>query len=408
MRHILDDGWFRLRGHTGFRELGLRIDNTASAQAAGYILQLDRALYHLAHAAAGDVAVAVEHVDDIAVVRDGKIILLEQDKSTTQNETRLLGDRTRAIWRTLQIWLRHAETVDGAQCQRYLFFVNRWVPSPIAQLIKDRSCGKATTADVVGALRKIGLKRTTAKVQGLIDDVLSRSDASLANLVAKVELVEAADLAADRRSIANGFGLNPRADANDILDGLFGWLTNRVRIEWSEGRPGLITRDEVLVQSHVLQTKQAKSRFLPRASGEIHIDDELRKGQLSRNFVEHLSRIDAESEDIVQAVDHFLKFNIEKHRLVRAGDVPDAEWSHRSYRLRERWAGFMRRRRRELKGQPNCDIGQTVLADVTYEHRETLDGHPCDELYMTSGHYHRLAEEDEVWWDPAFREAGQE
>ncbi|TBB59409.1 hypothetical protein ELH43_38700 [Rhizobium ruizarguesonis] len=369
---------------------------------------MDRALYHLAHAAGGDVAVAVEHIDDVAVVRDGKIILLEQDKSTTRSEARLLGDRTRAIWRTLQIWLRHAETVDGAHCQRYLFFVNHWVSSPIAQLIKERSCGKASVADIVGALRKIGSKRTTAKVQILIDDVLSRSDGSLTDLISKVELVEATDLAIDRRSIANGLGLNPRADAADILDGLFGWLTNRVRLEWSEGRSGLITRDEVLVQSHALQAKQAKSRFLPRASGEIEIDDELRKGQLSRNFVEHLSRIDAESEDIVQAVDHFLKFNIEKHRLVRAGDVPDAEWSHRSDRLRERWAGLMRRRRRELKGQRNCDIGQTVLADVTYDHREALDGHSCDELYMTSGHYHRLAEEDEVWWDPTFRKAGKD
>ncbi|ASP80483.1 ABC-three component system protein [Sinorhizobium meliloti] len=368
---------------------------------------MERALYHLAHAAAGDVAVAVEHVDDVAVFRDGKIVLLEQDKSTTRSEARLLGDRTRAIWRTLQIWLRHAETADGAHCQRYLFFVNRWVPSPIAQLIKERSCGNTTVAEIVEAFRRTGSKRTTAKIQILIDDVLSRSDASLATLISKVELVEATDLAIDRKSIANGLGLNPRADATDILDSLFGWLTNRVRFEWSEGRPGLITRDEVLVQSHVLQAKQAKSRFLPRAAGEIHVDEELRRGQLSRNFVEHLARIEAENDDIVQAVDHFLKFNIEKHRLVRAGDVPDVEWSHRSSRLQERWAGLMRRRRRELRGQRNCDIGQTVLADVTYDHRETLDGHPCEELYMTSGHYHRLAEEDEVWWDPTFQKAGE-
>ncbi|NWJ22652.1 hypothetical protein BJG94_15430 [Rhizobium sp. Td3] len=369
---------------------------------------MDRALYHLAVASAGDVAVAVEHVDDVAVIRDGRVILLEQDKSTARSNARLLGDRSRAIWRTLQIWLRHSETDHGNHCQRYIFFVNRWVSTPIAQLIKDRTTGKATVADIVSALRKSGTKRTVAKVQVVIDDVLSRSDAQLASLAAKIEIAEAADIGADRRLLANGLGLNPRADADSILDGLFGWLTNRVRTEWSEGRPGLITRDEILVQSHALQSRQAKGRFLPRASGEILIDDTQRDGQLSRNFVEHLTRIDAENDDIVQAVDHFLKFNIEKHRLVRAGDVPDAEWGHRSNRLRERWAGVMRRRSRELKGRPNSDIGQIVLADVTYDHRETLDGHPCDELYMTSGHYHRLAEENEVWWDPAFQKVGKD
>jgi hypothetical protein len=123
---------------------------------------------------------------------------------------------------------------------------------------------------------------------------------------------------------------------------------------------------------------------------------------LTRNFVEHLSRISAEQTDIVQAVDHFLKFNIEKHRLVREGDVPLGEWSNRSNRLKERWRNILRRRTREMTSESRSTIALAVLADTTYEHRESLDGHPCDELYMTSGNYHRLAEDDEVWWDPGF------
>lgn len=378
-------------------------DNIASAQAAGYILQLDRALHHLAHAASGEIAVAVEHIDDVAVMKDGKVVLLEQDKSSTRATGRLLGDRTRAVWRTLQIWLRHHESPDGGHCMHYIFFVNRWVSSPVALLLKQQSAGQVRAAEVVQTLRKIGSKRSSSKIQEIIDDVLVRGDDVLEAVVSKIEIVESCEPASDRRSMANGLGLNPRADAEDILNGLFGWLTNRVRIDWSEGRTSVITRKEILTQSFNLQTKQANSRFLPRASAEIIIDEEVRQGALSKNFVEHLGRIDAENEDVVQAVDHFLKFNMEKHRLVRAGDVPDAEWRHRSGRLRERWAGVMRRKKRELAGQPKTEIGQTVLADVTYEHRENLDGHACDELYMTSGHYHRLADEDEVWWDPTFQ-----
>ncbi|MNL80951.1 hypothetical protein D3C87_2079330 [compost metagenome] len=47
--------------------------------------------------------------------------------------------------------------------------------------------------------------------------------------------------------------------------------------------------------------------------------------------------------------------------------------------------------------------GQYVFADTTYLHREDLAGQPCDELYMTSGHYHRLADDNQVWWDPEFQ-----
>ncbi|MBB3264076.1 hypothetical protein FHW79_001691 [Azospirillum sp. OGB3] len=339
-------------------------------------------------------------------MKDGKVVVLEQDKSSTRTGARLLGDRTRAVWRTLQIWLRHYEAPGGDCCMRYIFFVNQWVSSPIATLLKQQSAGQIQATDVVQALRKIGSKRSSSKIQEIIDDVLRRSDDVLLFIVSKIEIVEASDQISERKSIANGLGLNPRADAEDILDGLFGWLTNRMRADWSEGRAGVITRTEILIQSHALQAKQASSRFLPRAAAEIVIDEKVRQGALSRNFVEHLGRIEAEDEDVVQAVDHFLKFSIEKHRLVRAGDVPDVEWRNRSARLRERWAGVMRRRRRELAERSKTEIGQTVLADVTYDHRENLDGHACDELYMTSGHYHRLADEDEIWWDPTFQQRG--
>jgi hypothetical protein len=132
------------------------------------------------------------------------------------------------------------------------------------------------------------------------------------------------------------------------------------------------------------------------------VSDADRAGALSRTFVEHLGRIDAEDDDIIDAVDHFLKFSVEKHRLVVEGEVADREWSDRGERLRTRWRTLMRRRAREMKPKSPAEIGQTVLADATYNHHEPLDGQPCGELYMTSGHYHRLADENEVWWDPTY------
>jgi hypothetical protein len=393
---------FVRKNHSGRKALDTGHNNTAPAQAAGYILQLDRALHHLALAASGEIVVAVEHVDDVAVMQDGKVILVEQDKSSSRPTVQLLANRSWAFWRTLQIWLDHCEGSDGQYVKRRLFFVNRWVSSPIAMLLKELTKHTIEVVDVVNSMREIGSKRSKSKIQKIIDDVLSRSDEDLAALVNTIEIVEAGDPVSERAKLANGLGLDPRADTDDILDGLLGWLTTKVRTDWSEGRPALVTRKQILIQSHALQDKQAKSRFLPRPSADIVVSDEARKGALARNFVEHLGRISAEREDVVQAVDHFLKFSIEKHRLVRAGDVPDAEWRNRSNRLRERWDNLMRRKKRELADSTSTAIGQTVLADTTYEHRESLDGQMCDELYMTSGNYHRLAEEDEVWWDPNF------
>lgn len=244
------------------------INNTAAPQAAGYILQLERALHHLAHADAGAV-VAVEHLDDVAVLKDGKTILQEQDKSTTASGAKLLSDRSKAIWRTLEIWLLQRETQDSVVCERHLFFVNQPVETPIATLFKARTRQEATSAEVLAALRAEGsppkskAKKVT-QAQNLIDRVLQRSDEDLTDLIDRIEIVEAGDASHDRAAMANGLGLSPRVNADDILDSLFGWLTRLVRTEWSSGRPGLISRTAVLMQKDALQARQARARLLPQ------------------------------------------------------------------------------------------------------------------------------------------------
>lgn len=382
------------------------INNTAAAQTAGYILQLERALHHLAHAGVG-AAVAVEHLDDVVVLRDGKVILQEQDKSTANAGARLLADRSKAIWRTLEIWLLQRESTGSVPCERHLFFVNRPVETAIATLLKQRTRGEATSAEVLAAFRAEGAPPTNkAKkptlAQALIDRVLARSDDNLLDLIDRIEVVEAIEAAKDRSAMANGLGLSPRANTDDILDGLLGWLTRLLREEWAAGRPGIVTRAAVLLQKDALQARQARSRLLPRAASDVRVSESDRAGALSRTFVEHLGRIEAADDDVVDAVDHFLKFNVEKHRLVVEGEVADREWRDRGDRLRTRWQTLMRRRSRELSPKPSAEIGQVILADATYDHHEPLDGQPCGELYMTSGHYHRLADENEVWWDPTY------
>lgn len=352
--------------------------------------------------------VAVEHLDDVAVLRDGKLIIAEQDKNTSNPSARVLSDRSRALWRTLQIWLQLRETSEGRNCRRHLLFVNQWRATPLATLLKDRVTRSTPTATIVAALRDAGAKSRNAKIDLVIADVLTRDDDALTALVEAIEIVEADAPTAARSVVANGLALHPQADADVIIEGLLGWLTTRVRTDWSNGHTALISRQEVLLQSHALQDLQKKSRFLPRPSREVAVSENDRERALARNFVGHLGLIAADHEDVVQAIDHFLKFSAEKYRLVKGGDVPLTEWSDRSSRLQERWRNIMRRRAREMSSASPAKIGLAVMADTTYEHREALDGQPCDELYMTSGNYHRLAESDDVWWHPTFKRGGED
>ncbi|WP_425523289.1 ABC-three component system protein [Microvirga terrestris] len=165
----------------------------------------------------------------------------------------------------------------------------------------------------------------------------------------------------------------------------------------------MISRDACVRQCREIERLQARQRFLPRPARDLPIGNVDRDRALTRPFVEHLSRTDAEEDDIFQAVEHFIQFNVEKHRLALEGEIADREWRDRGDRLRQRWKNIARSTRLDYRGQPPQEIGKRILAQATYQHLEPLGGETCNELYMTSGHYHRLADDDEVWWDPTYQ-----
>lgn len=278
------------------------LKNTAAPQAAGYILQLDRALYHLAKAD-HDAAVAVEHVDDVVVLRAGRPTLQEQDKNSLRDGAEILGDRSKALWRTLQIWLEHRTDAELARCEKYFLVSNQPAKAKIARLIKARMLGKASGIDVVAALRLAGKSKSKSKVQSIIDDVLRREDADLIALIERVEIVDGFDADAARVQIANGFAIDPKADVDDLLDSLFGWLTRTLRQAWALDQPGAVTREACIRQCRELERRQARRRFLPRPAREVPVAALDHSDAMARPFVVHLGRIEAESDDVLQAVE---------------------------------------------------------------------------------------------------------
>jgi hypothetical protein len=381
----------------------LKKSATAAPQAAGYILQLERALFHLS-AADSDVSVAVEHADDVARVRDGVILAQEQDKHTVRPGVDLLANRSKGLWRTLQIWLESGESVAGSSCASYMLVTNSVANGSIAAALRDVRTNKISAAKAVGNLRSDWKPKSKSKVQSIIDDVLTRSDEILGDLLSRVELLDNLDRREDRVKLANGFAIDPGVNADTVLDALLGWLTRVLMDLWQDGKPGIISREACVRQCRQIERSLARQRLLPRPASDVAIGSEDRRRAMTRPFVAHLGRIDSESDLIYEAVDHFLQFNVEKHRLAAGGEIPLREWQDRGNRLQLRWRGVVRRVKLEHGDQPAIMQGKHILARSTFDHLEPLFGLPCEELYMTAGHYHRLADENEVWWDPSFQQ----
>jgi hypothetical protein len=52
---------------------------------------------------------------------------------------------------------------------------------------------------------------------------------------------------------------------------------------------------------------------------------------------------------------------------------------------------------------PEKDIGFEIFTDTTEEHREKLAGSDTEQVYLTSGTYHRLADMIRIGWHPRFK-----
>jgi hypothetical protein len=162
-------------------------------------------------------------------------------------------------------------------------------------------------------------------------------------------------------------------------------------------------RTACAIQRREIEDALARRRLLPKPAREVPVAQQDRARAMTRPFVHHLARVEADQEEVLQAVNHFIQFNIEKHRLASDGEVADREWEDRGERLRQRWINIVRQTKREFSEREPTEIGIKILERSTYDHLEPLGRDPCNELYMTSGHYHRLADEDGVWWHPNYQ-----
>ena len=84
------------------RELSHGVKSSAAGPFAGYVVQLRRALFRLAEAYPFD-WVGVETLDDVAIVKEA-LIQYEQNKLTLTHDGNPITDRSRELWRTLDIW----------------------------------------------------------------------------------------------------------------------------------------------------------------------------------------------------------------------------------------------------------------------------------------------------------------
>lgn len=380
---------------------------------AAFIYQFERVLFWLTQSPAGFL-VGVETDDDVAIRGTDGSRLLEQDKHSIKDKSKPFGDRSKDLWNTLAIWVEALDAGEvAAETTRFLMVTNKVLPECIARninLAESETEVMACIAELEGAATK-----PPEQIAALMERVLRPdSRTSLKNLIKRSELVDASDGSA-------GLGLRKKtvaqlqlpewclSESDSIADELLGWLHKTALAAWQQGIPAWIQRDYFVNQLHAVIDRRKRQIKRERAENLIPVTDEKVGHEKGSPFVKQIYLVTEDDGIVDNAIREFVRCNIEKMRLSAEGNITDDDWKAFEATLQSRWEKIRARVIRMSQGErKEEDVGFEIFSDTTEDHREKLAGSDTEQVYLTSGTYHRLANMIRVGWHPRFDELMRE
>ncbi|WP_437323564.1 ABC-three component system protein [Sorangium sp. So ce381] len=364
--------------------------------------QLERALFRLAEASAEDL-VGVETDDDVVVRQADGGGISEQDKLSFQTSGHPFQDRSKGLWNSLLIWLEAAQTGTPFHKRAQLWLVTtRDVPrSALAARIGASEKTEAEINECVKALRVIA-SDPRDDIADLVRRVAAFDDEAITSVIRRVRLEDrAAGVAQLRAKTVSLLHLPPDSNSDRIVHALLGWMHDTLMDLWRQRRAGWIDRTAFDRQLHAILDSLRRSRRRERAASLIAVSQADRDGHRARAFVERLLEIDADTEDVEQAIEDLLRFSTEQMRLSAEGDVVPDDWTSFFDELDERWKIILRRHRRNRQNKIAEAVGRDIYGEtVESEYRARFAGEATEHRYFTAGGYHTRADVGRVHWHP--------
>lgn len=362
----------------------------------------------LAQSQAGSV-VGVETDDDVAVRGPDATQVLEQDKHSIRVDAVPFGDRSKDLWNTLAIWV---EALDAGEVKgettHFMMVTNKVLPECIAKKISRAKSEEEITACV--AALETASAEPPQHIASQIQRVLRpESRSSLRTLILHCELADASDGSSgpELRAATIARLQLPEwcvSGADSIANELLGWLHSIALAAWQQNQPAWIQRDYFVNQLHAVLDRRKRQITRERAEHLIPVGDDKIGKQKGSPFVKQLHLVTDDEIIVDNSIRDFIRCNIEKSRLSAEGNVTDDDWKGFEAALLSRWDKIRARILRMKRGATDEDIGFEILTDTTEEHKEKLAGSETEQVYLTAGTYHRLADMVRIGWHPRFKE----
>ncbi len=313
-------------------------------------------------------------------VPDGSVRIGQSKLSYTRN---LYADQNINFWKTLSIWvdLITGDEIDPKLTEFYLisnFSVNRGF---VADLKTTESVTniRALTKKLKTLASKAGKesKECAAKILGCDDNIIDA-------LLERIRVNDAVPSNPQKQIDQFAAVMNLTSDISDVvIRGMRGWFLEQCEMAFAENRAALIDKDKFSHELTRLIAQYFDKRLVLRTAAEIEVKPEAKDAAKGAIFVEQIQWVEGEDDEILEAIDDYLRSVDERTRLAGANNVSRQEFISFESRLIDRWKGI--HRAAGDGGAESKHAGRKALRK-SLEHREFLAGQQTTEYYLTRGY----------------------
>lgn len=345
--------------------------------------------------------VGVECLDDVVSEKSDGVVL-EQAKHSLNPAGNPFTERSKNLWRTLEIWTDaiDAHAID-LPTTKFVLVTNQTVPEDCLAREIGAADDVLKAQECVKKLR--GVKDLSEDVAAIAKRVLDRKDADICSLLMRVGLADSQTTALLRDQIIRGLHLSGPT-AQQTVQSLYGWLKDAVVASWESKTAAWIVRENFERQYHQILRSLNQQKFRERAESMVPIESHNEEAAKAKTFVQQLGLIfdDSNNQVVISAVKDYLRAVSERTRLYEEGDITREQLNAFDESLQGRWRNIFDGHL--MLSQPKDDetkvrVGRQVYFE-TIKFQGSLAGYLTEQPYLTSGSYHKLADAVSVGWHP--------
>jgi hypothetical protein len=362
-------------------------------------------------------AVAIERGDDVEL-KANNVTLFFQLKHSLSQKPPAVTIVSRALWRTLKVWIDLLPRLSLPETRFHLVTVGAITEgSPLAALLDISSCRKALALALEKEALRVLAERDAADEAG--DTVLPHADradgcsafinltsASRLNLLRRILIVQGSrTIDQMEREIAGKLSLIRGSDRLVVARSLIEWWDRQVVYALCEKRPRFIARSELLQEISERVSDLERDTLLPDFTTMSHPADYQPEGMLTRQ----IALVGGRDSDIARAIREEWRARQQRAKWVLERPGMAAKIGHHDIHMCEEWSDKHKQAAEDcaaLEEDGKCKHG---LALLRWSHEDAPKAVEPIAIgwsapYYVRGSYQVLAINCEVGWHPDYLE----